>query len=98
MSSDVARRVAHAFGDAYERTVDTRGEAARSSRRRRVGRVDIGARLGLLSFGVWLTIAPFALDYQGAGAPPHAAVNDTVAGLAVVTLALLSLVGGAGRR
>jgi hypothetical protein len=43
---------------------------------------------------VWLTISPFALDYQGAGVPSRAMVNDTVAGVVVVALALLSLVGG----
>ena len=78
--------------------VDTRGTAARSSRRRRVGWADIGVRLGLLGFGVWLTIAPFALDYQGAGAPLRAMVNDAVAGLFVVALALLTLVGGSRPR
>ncbi len=47
---------------------------------------------------MWLTIAPFALDYQSAGAPLRATVNDAIAGLVVVVLALLSLVGGARLR
>ncbi len=74
--------------------VDPRGAAPRQGRDRRLGHLDVGARLGLLLFGVWLTISPFALDYQGAGVPSRAMVNDTVAGVVVVALALLSLVGG----
>jgi SPW repeat-containing protein len=47
------------------------------------------ALAGLLSLGVWLSVAPFALDYSGG--PSRAIVNDTVVGVAVVGLALVGL-------
>jgi hypothetical protein len=46
---------------------------------------------GLLSFGVWLSIAPYALEYGTAGVPLRATVNDSVVGVAVVGLALIGL-------
>jgi hypothetical protein len=46
---------------------------------------------GLLLFGVWLSIAPFALEYRTAGSPLRATVNDSVVGVAVVGLALIGL-------
>lgn len=41
---------------------------------------------GLFVFGVWLSIAPFALDMSF-----RATVNDSVVGVAVVALALIGL-------
>jgi hypothetical protein len=46
---------------------------------------------GLLSLGVWLSIAPYALAYQPAGVPLRATVNDSVVGVALVALALIGL-------
>ena len=50
-------------------------------------RANLLARVGLLVVGVWLTIAPFALEYSAV----QATVNDTLTGLLVVVLALFSL-------
>lgn len=46
---------------------------------------------GVLLFGVWLSIAPFALEYDPAGLPLRATVNDAVVGIAVIGLALVGL-------
>lgn len=46
---------------------------------------------GLLLFGVWLSIAPYVLEYRNSGVPLSAVVNDSVVGVAVVGLALLGL-------
>jgi hypothetical protein len=60
--------------------------------RARVGRRSSWwVRVGLLPVGVWLTVAPFVLDYRGADASVAAAVNDTLVGVLVFTLALASL-------
>lgn len=62
------------------------------------------ARVGLLVAGVWLTVAPYALGYATEGMSFAATVNDTVMGVAVVGLALFSLLvpgpspHGRGRR
>ena len=47
--------------------------------------------VGVLVFGVWLSIAPYALEYGTAGVPLRATVNDSVIGVAVVGLALIGL-------
>jgi hypothetical protein len=47
--------------------------------------------VGLLLFGVWLSIAPYVLEYRASGVPLSATVNDTVVGVAVVALALVGL-------
>ena len=46
---------------------------------------------GLLLFGVWLSIAPYVLEYRTEGFPLRATVNDSVVGVAVVGLALIGL-------
>lgn len=46
---------------------------------------------GLLVLGVWLSIAPFALEYQADGVPLRATLNDCAVGVAVVGLALVGL-------
>lgn len=55
------------------------------------GRANLWARVGLLVVGVWLTLAPFALGYGAEGADAAATLNDTLAGVLVVALALFSL-------
>lgn len=64
---------------------DARGRTRASDR----GTVRTWTLAGLLLFGVWLSIAPFALEY--AGDPSRATVNDSVVGVAVVGLALIGL-------
>ncbi|MGH3756869.1 SPW repeat domain-containing protein [Actinophytocola sp.] len=53
-------------------------------------RVNRWARVGLLAVGVWLTVAPFALEY-GNEASVAPTINDMLTGVLVVTLALFSL-------
>ncbi len=48
------------------------------------------ARIGLVTLGVWLAIAPFALAYHPAGVPARATINDVLCGVLVVALGLLS--------
>lgn len=47
--------------------------------------------VGLLLVGVWLSIAPFALEYRAVGIPLRATVNDSVVGAVVVVFALIGL-------
>lgn len=54
-------------------------------------RTNLMARLGLLVTGMWLTIAPFALEYRGEHGSVAATVNDSVVGAVVVGLALFTL-------
>jgi SPW repeat len=64
----------------------------RSGARVSVGRrANHWVRVGLLVAGIWLTVAPYALGYAAKGTPLAATVNDTVIGVAVVGLALFSL-------
>ncbi|MFC4852694.1 hypothetical protein [Actinophytocola glycyrrhizae] len=66
-------------------------EARSRVRAPRAGSVRTWVLAGLLSFGVWLSIAPFALEYQAGDVPLRATVNDSVVGVAVVGLALVGL-------
>lgn len=62
------------------------------------GKANLWARVGLLVVGVWLTMAPFALEYRAEEADAVATVNDTVTGVLVVALALFSLLVPGPRR
>lgn len=68
----------------------------------RAGRRPLGSRPGhqrvgvaLLLLGVWLSVAPFVLEYRASGIPLRAAVNDAMVGVAVFALALISICGSA---
>lgn len=54
-------------------------------------RLNFWARMCLLVVGVWLTVAPFALEYRVEESSVKATVNDTLTGVFVVALALFSL-------
>jgi len=62
------------------------------------GTVRVGALVGLLVLGIWLSIAPFTLGYREAGVPLRATVNDSAVGVAIVGLALIGLSGADPRR
>ena len=72
-------------------------EADRGERVRGRGTIRTWTLIVLLLLGIWLSIAPFALEYRSAGVPLRASVNDAVVGVAIVALALIGL-GGQGRR